>query len=152
MRWWSNAVNFSCLCFRAALRMPANPWDTPLPHCVGHVWDGLAFSLVHALPSPLSADGWPPVFAGFLGTLPWSDASETCTEAVWRLAFASRSGRCERSDISKVSRFSCRTFLDVPGVLDDAGSERGSRWRPRRVAFRCSRAASAPRWRLFDVQ
>ena len=102
------AVNVSCLCFRAALRTPANPWDTPLPRCVGHVWDGLAFSLVHALPSPLSADGWPPLFEGFIGTITWSDSSETDMEAVRPGAFASRSGRCARSDISEVSRFSCR--------------------------------------------
>src|SRR5262245_23932538 len=94
------------------------------------MWDGRAFSLVHALPSPLSADGWPSLFKGFRGTITWSDSSEAYTEAVRPGAFASRSGRSGRSDISEVSRFSCRKFLDVPGVLDDAGSAADSRYRP----------------------
>ncbi len=45
-------MNVSCCRSRAALRTPANPCDTPLPLCVGYVWDGLTVSLVHALPSP----------------------------------------------------------------------------------------------------
>jgi hypothetical protein len=73
-------------------------------------------------------------------------------EAVRQGAFASRSVVFGRSDISEVSRFSCRMCLDVPGVSDDAGSAEDSRWRPRHVALRRSREASAPRWRLFDVQ
>jgi hypothetical protein len=79
---------------------------------------------------PLSADGWPSLFEGFRGTITWSDSAETYTEAVRPRAFASRSGRFGRSDISAVSRFSCRKFLDVPGVFDDAGSAADSRYRP----------------------
>jgi hypothetical protein len=123
-------VNFSCLCFRAAFRTPANPWDTPVPLCVGHVWEEQAFSLVHALPSSLSADGCSSLFEGFTGTITWSDSSKTCVKAVWHGAFASRSVPCWYPDISEVSRFSCRKFLDVPGVLDDAGSAKDSRYRP----------------------
>jgi hypothetical protein len=130
VRWWRKAVNFSCLCFRAAWRTRAHPWDTLAPRCVGYVWEGRAFSLVHARPSSLSADGWPSLFEGFIGTIAWSDAAETGMEAVRHGTFASRSGVFVRSDISEVSRFSCRTCLDVPGVLADAGSERDSRWRP----------------------
>ena len=130
MRWWSKAVNFSCLCFRAAWRTRASPWDTLAPRCVGRVWDGRAFSLVHALPSPLSADRCWSLFEGFLGTITWSDSSETGMEAVRLWAFASRSVLFVLSDISEVSRFSCRKFLDVPGVVDDAGSAEDSRWRP----------------------
>ncbi len=130
MRWWSQAVNGSCLCFRAAWRTRANPWDTRAPRCVGCVWDRRAFSLVHALPSPLSADRCWSLFEEFLGTITWSDSSETYMEAVRPCAFASRSVWFVRSDISEVSRFSCRKCLDVPGVLDDAGSAEDSRWRP----------------------
>ena len=46
------------------------------------------------------------------------------------MGLASRSVLCMRSDLSEVSRFSCRTCLDVPGVSDDAGSAEDSRWRP----------------------
>jgi len=70
------------------------------------------------------------LFEGLTGTLTWSDSSETCMEAVRPCAFASRSGLLVRSDISEVSRFSGRKCLDVPGVLDDAGSAEDSRWRP----------------------
>jgi hypothetical protein len=130
VRWWSNAVNCSCFRSRAVWHTPANPCDTPVPRCVGYVWEELAFSLVHALPSPLSADGVPSLFKGFLGTLTWSDASETGMAAVRPDAFASRSVPCWLSDISEVSRFSCRKYLDVPRVSDDAGSAGDSRSRP----------------------
>jgi hypothetical protein len=130
VRGWRHAGPCSCVCCRAAWRPPANPWDTLLPRGVGHVGDGRAFAWVHGLPSPRSADGWPPVFAGVIGTRTGSDASGTAMEAGRPGAFASRSGRGARADISEVSWFSCRTLLDVPGVFADAGSERGSRWRP----------------------
>ena len=130
MQWWSNAVHFACLCFRAAFRTPANPWDTPLPLCVGHVWEEQAFSLVHVLPSPLSADGCASLFEGFTGTITWSDSSKTCVKAVWQCAFASRSVPCWYPDISEVSRFSCRKFLDVREFSDYAELTEDSRLRP----------------------
>jgi hypothetical protein len=70
------------------------------------------------------------LFERFTGTITLSDASETGMEAVRPWAFASRSVVVVRSDISEVSRFSCRKFLDVRGVFDDAGSAKDSRWRP----------------------
>ena len=123
-------MNCSCLCFRAAWRTRAQPWDTLTPRCVGYGWEGRACSLVHARPSPLSADGWPSVFEGCIGTTAWSDASEMGMEAVRHGAFASRSVVCGRADISEGSRFSCRKLLDGPGVVDDAGAAEDSRGRP----------------------
>jgi len=37
VRWWSKAVNFIFFLSLAALRTPANPWDTRFPLCVGGV-------------------------------------------------------------------------------------------------------------------
>ena len=130
MRWWSQAVHCSWLCCRAAWRTRASPWDTLAPRGVGYVWDRRACSLVPARPAPLSADRCWSLFEEFLGTIAWSDASETGLEAVRLWAFTSRSVLCMRSDLSEVSRCSCRTCLDVPGVSDDAGSAEDSRWRP----------------------
>jgi hypothetical protein len=74
---------------RAAWRTPVISWDMPVPCGVAYVGEGLAFSCVHALPSPLSADGGPSLSGGLSGTLTWPDFSEKTMEVVCRGAFAS---------------------------------------------------------------
>jgi hypothetical protein len=145
-------VNCSCRRSRAAFRTRATPWDTLTPRGVGCMWEGRAFSLVHARPSPLSADSGPSLCKGILGTITWSDASETDLEAVWPGAFASRSVHFALSDSSEVSRFSGRTCLDGPGVFDDTGSASDSRYCPRPCSLPLQSSRVGPRWRLFDVQ
>jgi hypothetical protein len=49
---------------RAAWRTPVISWDMPVPCGVAYVGEGLAFSCVHALPSPLSAEGGRPCPGG----------------------------------------------------------------------------------------
>jgi hypothetical protein len=100
---------------------------------------------------PLSADGIPPLFEGFTGTITWSDASETGMEAVWPDALASRSAVFVRSDSAEASRFVCRKWSTCLGSSTTRGRQRTRGSALSSVAVRRSRAASAPRWRLFDV-
>lgn len=60
-------MNFSCLLSLAVLRTPPSPWDTLFPLGVGLVLDSSVFSLVCALPSPASAQGFPSLFGRFTG-------------------------------------------------------------------------------------
>jgi len=84
--------------------------------------------------SPLT--GLPSLFEWFIGTMPLSDSSQTCTRAVrpepspavLRLRFT--------AGISEVSRFSCMKFLGVPGAFDYAGPTRARAIAIVRVAFR----------------
>jgi hypothetical protein len=125
--WCSRAVNRSCLLSFAACRTPRNPWDTRSLLCVGLVLDRTMFSLVHALPSPISAGDESPLFGWFTGDTAQSDSSETCASALWLGAFADRSRSWSDRDVSEVSRFSCKLFLSVPWFSDYAGPAGHSR-------------------------
>jgi hypothetical protein len=46
------------------------------------------FSTARALPSPASAEGFPPLFGWFAGITAQSDFSSTCMSAVRLVAFA----------------------------------------------------------------
>jgi hypothetical protein len=59
--------------------------------------------------------------------MPRCDSSETNTRAVWPKPSPAVLQRTLTAGISEVSRFSCMTFLDVPGVFDYAGLNRNSR-------------------------
>src|SRR5207249_3380848 len=80
------------------------------------------FSLVCALPSPVSAEACTSLFDRFTGTTEQSDFSNTCMSAVRFMAFADRSCSFEQ-DVQKISRFSCMLFLSVRGFLDYAGPD-----------------------------
>ncbi len=77
-------------CGRIACRTPPVPWDMQFPLCVGSMWDRTMFSTARALPSPTSAEGFPPLFGWFTGTTAQSDFSSTCMSAVRFMAFADR--------------------------------------------------------------
>src|ERR1700688_1066147 len=96
-------------------------WDTRFPLCVGLVLDGPMFSLVCALPSPISAEDCSSLFDRFTGTMAQSDSSEACLSAVWRKAFSDRSRLWLSREASEVSQFSCMLFLSVRGFSDYAG-------------------------------
>ena len=85
------------------------------------------FSLVRALPSPISAEGCPSLFDRFIGTMAQSDSSETCRSAVRRFAFSDRSRSWLGREVPEVSRFSCMLLLSVRGFLDYAGPADHSR-------------------------
>ena len=87
------------------------------------------FSLISGLPSSPSAGGFPLLFERFIGTVPLSDSSKTCTRAVWLLPSPAGLSRRRASGISEVSRFSCVEFPDVHGVCDYAGPPSSSRCR-----------------------
>ena len=78
------------------------------------------FSLVCALPSPVSAKACVSLFVWFIGITAQSDFSCTCVSAVRFMAFADRSCSFEQ-DVQEISRFSCMLFLSVRGFLDYAG-------------------------------
>ena len=117
-------MNFISLCSRAALRTPANPWDTPFPLCVGCVLDGPAFSLISGLPSPLSADDLVSLFEWFIGNTPLCDSSQTYTRAVRPEPSPADLPSVGTAGVSEVSRFSCMKFLDVPWGLRPRLTER----------------------------
>ncbi len=75
---------------KTACRTPPVPWDMQFPLCVGSMWDRTMFSTARALPSPTSAEGFPPLFGWFTGTTAQSDFSSTCMSAVRFMAFADR--------------------------------------------------------------
>src|SRR3954471_11462750 len=79
------------------------------------------FSLVHALPSPASAEGEPSLFGWFTGTMAWSDSSRAYMSGVRLCIFPDRSGSRPEPDTREVSRFSCILFLSVRGFSDYAG-------------------------------
>ena len=85
------------------------------------------FSLISGLPSSFSAGGYPLLFEWFIGTVPLSDSSKTCTRAVWLLPSPAGLSQRIASGISEVSRFSCMEFPDVHGVYDYAGPSDNSR-------------------------
>src|ERR1039458_10547503 len=89
------------------------------------------FSLVCTLPSPASAEGFPPLFGWFTGTTAQSDFSSTCVSAVRLVAFADRPCSSDQGAL-EISRFSCMLFLSVRGFSDYAGSTVHSRlaWLP----------------------
>ena len=126
LRWWSKAVNFSCLLSLAVLRTPASPWDTLFPLGVGLVLDPAVFSLVCALSSPSSAQDESCLFGRFTGTTAQSDPSGTYMSAVRLSAFSDRS-RSDR-DIPEVSRFSCMLFLDYAGPDAHSRSNANAVW------------------------
>src|SRR5690348_6142992 len=84
------------------------------------------FSLVCALPSPVSAEGRPSLFDRFTGTTAQSDLSSTCVSAVWFMAFADRPSSLHEG-VLEISRFSCMLFLSVRGFSDYAGPNSHSR-------------------------
>src|ERR1035437_975695 len=84
------------------------------------------FSLVCALPSPVSAEGCPSLFGWFTGTTAQSDFSGTYMSAVRLVAFADRSWSFVQ-DVQEISRFSCMLFLSVRGFSDYAGPNNHSR-------------------------
>src|ERR1700685_4523636 len=86
------------------------------------------FSLVRALPSPISAEVCPCLFDRFTGTMAQSDSSETCRSAVRRFAFSGRSLSWLDREVPEVSRFSCMLLLSVRGFLDYAGLADHSRF------------------------
>ena len=98
-----------------------------LPHCVGNVSDRTMFSLVHALPSPTSAEGYPSLFGWFIGSMAWSDSSEACMPALRLWAFSGRPRSGLQRGAPEVSRFSCMLFLGVRGFFDYAGPAGRSR-------------------------
>ena len=110
-------MNFISLFIRAALRTPANPWDTPFPLCVGYVLGRPAFSLISSLPSPLSADDLVSLFEWFIGNTPLCDSSQTYTRAVRPGPSPADLPSVLTAGVSEVSRFSCMKFLDVPWGL-----------------------------------
>ena len=55
-------MNFLSFRSLAALRTPANPWDTRTSLCVECVLDRWVFSLISGLPSSLSTNGCPSLF------------------------------------------------------------------------------------------
>ena len=79
------------------------------------------FSLVCALPSPISAEDCSSLFDRFTGTMAQSDSSEACLSAVRRKAFSDRSRLWLSREVSEVSRFSCMLFLSVPGSQTTQG-------------------------------
>src|ERR1019366_7900954 len=103
--------------------------DTRSPLCVGRMLDGPMFSLVCALPSPISAEDCSSLFDGFTGTMAQSDSSDTCLSAVRHKAFSDRSRLWLGREDSEVSRFSCMLFLSVRGFSDYAGPACHSRLR-----------------------
>src|ERR1019366_2145268 len=100
---------------------PTPPCDTDFPLCVGLVLDGPMFSLVCALPSPISAEDCSSLFDRFTGTMAQSDSSEACLSAVRHEAFSDRSRLWLGREDSEVSRFSCMLFLSVPGSQTTQG-------------------------------
>ena len=78
------------------------------------------FSTARALPSPTSAEGFPPLFGWFTGTTAQSDFSSTCMSALWFMACVDRPSTTDEGAL-EISRFSCMLFLSVRGFLDYAG-------------------------------
>jgi hypothetical protein len=63
------------------------------------------FSTARALPSPTSAEGFPPLFGWFTGTTAQSDFSSTCMSAVRPEAFTDRPSSVDEG-VLEISRFS----------------------------------------------
>jgi hypothetical protein len=57
--------------------------------CREHVTPEMFFT-THALPSPTSAEGCPPLFGWFTGNTAQSDFSSTCMSALRFMAFSDR--------------------------------------------------------------
>ena len=128
----------------AAHRTPINPWDTRFPHCVGHVWDGWAFSLTSGLPSALSADDLRSLFECFIGTTPLSDSSKTCMQAVRLSPFPADRPRYTVAGAPEVSRFSCRKCLGVLWGLRLRRADPGLALAPRVMLPSAELRTSAP--------
>src|SRR5450755_2299652 len=107
------------------------------------------FSLVCALPSPISAEDCSSLFDRFTGTMAQSDSSETCLSAVWRKAFSDRSRLWLSREDSEVSRFSCMLFLSVRGFSDYAGPAGTRDNATSRVAFPLEDTVGGPDLILF---
>src|SRR5215472_9107586 len=73
------------------------------------------FSLAHALPSPASAEENSSLFGWFIGSMAWSDSSETSMPALRLWAFSGRPRFGFFRGAPEVSRFSCLLFLSVRG-------------------------------------
>src|ERR1017187_2148579 len=69
-------------------------------------------------PSRLSAVGCPPWFEPFIGTTPESDSWPACLWVFWPWPSPTGLPPDCAADADQVSRFSCMTFPDVPGVSD----------------------------------
>src|SRR5260370_35999120 len=89
------------------------------------------FSLVCAIPSPVSAEGCPPLVGWLTGSTAQSDFSGTYMSAVRLVAFADRPCSSDQG-VLEISRFSCMLFLSVRWFLDYAGPTVHSRsaWLP----------------------
>src|SRR5215831_3513359 len=85
------------------------------------------FSLVHALPSPTSAEERSSLFGWFIGSTAWSDSSKACMPALRLWAFSGRPRSVFPRGTSEVSRFSSMLFLSVRGFFDYAGPTDHSR-------------------------
>lgn len=85
------------------------------------------FSLAHALPSPPSAEALSSLFGWFIGTMAWSDSSETYAPALRLFALSGRPRSSFFRGAPAVSRFSCMLFLSVRRFFDYAGPADHSR-------------------------
>src|SRR5215470_13892376 len=85
------------------------------------------FSLAHALPSPASAEENSSLFGWFIGSMAWSDSSETYMPALRLWAFSGRPRFGFFRGAPEVSRFSCLLFLSVRRFFDYAGPADHSR-------------------------
>jgi hypothetical protein len=111
------------------------------------------FSLAHALPSPISAEGCPSLFGWFIGTMAQSDSSRAYTSDVRFCIFSDRPRLGLIRGTLEVSRFSCMLFLSVRGFSDYAGSTGHSRLtQPAMLPSSCCRESRHPVLRLFEAQ
>src|ERR1019366_7120218 len=83
-----------------------------------------------AFPPHSPPTSFPSLFERFIGTMPLSDSSGTCTRAVWPKPSPAVLLSSWAVGISEVSRFSCMKFLGVSGVFDYAGLSRNSHLSP----------------------